>query len=407
MRFLHLTTFYPPWNFGGDGLFVQQLARALVRDGHEVEVAHCVDAFQTLSASIPTLNNELTDDGIVIHSLKSKWGALSPLGTHQTGYPVFKAAKLRQILRREFDVVHFHNTSLLGPKAFELVPQSTRTVSLHTSHELWLVCPTHTLWKNDAKVCDKRTCVSCTLHYKRPPQWWRYTGMLHRASKCVDQFLAPSEFVASTLAEHGFEYPVDYLPNFTADDLAVTARPLQSSPKPYIFYAGRLEPIKGLRWVIHAWEEISEVDLIIAGSGMQQRELQEMAASNPRVKFLGRLPRTSLGQWYAGALASIVPSIGYENCPLACLESFSCRTPVLGFCQAGVKELIDKSNGGLLYKTPEQLKAAVQWLLHDSSFRDRLASNGYDAWKSNWNERCHLDRYYAIIEQVQARKRSR
>lgn len=231
--------------------------------------------------------------------------------------------------------------------------------------------------------------------------------MLHRASKCVDRFLAPSEFVASTLAEHGFDYPVDYLPNFTADDLAVTARPSQSSPKPYIFYAGRLEPIKGLSWVINAWERIPDVDLVIAGSGMQQAELQEMAASNPRVKFLGRLPRTSLGQWYTDALASIVPSIGYENCPLACLESFSCRTPVLGFCQAGVKELIDKSHGGLLYKTPEQLKTAVQWLRDDPLLRARLANNGFQAWEANWNERSHLNQYYKIIERVQSLKRER
>ena len=74
MRFLHLTTFYPPWNFGGNGLFVQQLARALVCDGHHVEVAHCVDAFRTLSEAVPNLNEELADDGIVIHSLKSNWG---------------------------------------------------------------------------------------------------------------------------------------------------------------------------------------------------------------------------------------------------------------------------------------------------------------------------------------------
>jgi glycosyltransferase involved in cell wall biosynthesis len=407
MRFLHLTTFYPPWNFGGDGVFVQQLAQALLRDGHHVEVVHCLDAYRTLSPSISKFNEIPTDDGVIVHSMKSVWGALSPVGTHQTGYPMFKAGRLREILNRDFDVIHFHNTSLLGPKAFELVPKSNRSVSFHTSHELWLVCPTHTLWKNDSKICDKRTCISCTLRYKRPPQWWRYTGMLNRASLCIDQFLAPSEFVARTLRDHGFNYPVDYLPNFAADDLDCPKDHTLDQAKSYVFYAGRLEPIKGLNFAIRAWSMIPDIELVIAGSGMQQGELQQLASSNPRIKFLGRLPRESLGRWYSGALATIVPSVGFENCPLACLESFSCRTPVLGYSQAGVKELIEKSNGGLLYQTPEQLKTAVQWLRDDPLLRDRLASNGFEAWKANWNERSHLNQYYKIIERVQSLKRKR
>ena len=40
MKFCMVTTFYPPYNFGGDGLFVQQLARDLSLAGHQVEVVH-------------------------------------------------------------------------------------------------------------------------------------------------------------------------------------------------------------------------------------------------------------------------------------------------------------------------------------------------------------------------------
>lgn len=40
MRFCMVTTFYPPYHFGGDAIFVQTLARALTAEGHEVEVRH-------------------------------------------------------------------------------------------------------------------------------------------------------------------------------------------------------------------------------------------------------------------------------------------------------------------------------------------------------------------------------
>ena len=39
LRFAFLTTFYPPHNFGGDGIGIQRLARGLVGAGHEVTVA--------------------------------------------------------------------------------------------------------------------------------------------------------------------------------------------------------------------------------------------------------------------------------------------------------------------------------------------------------------------------------
>ena len=50
LRFCFLTTFYPPHNFGGDGIAVQRLARGLVRAGHQVTVVHDTDAFAALSA---------------------------------------------------------------------------------------------------------------------------------------------------------------------------------------------------------------------------------------------------------------------------------------------------------------------------------------------------------------------
>ncbi len=48
LRFCFLTTFYPPHNFGGDGIGVQRLARGLVKAGHRVTVVHDVDAYNLL-----------------------------------------------------------------------------------------------------------------------------------------------------------------------------------------------------------------------------------------------------------------------------------------------------------------------------------------------------------------------
>ena len=45
LRFLHFTTFYPPYSFGGDAMYLYRLCHALADAGHEVDVVHCIDSY--------------------------------------------------------------------------------------------------------------------------------------------------------------------------------------------------------------------------------------------------------------------------------------------------------------------------------------------------------------------------
>ena len=92
MRFCMVTTFYPPYHFGGDAVFVQALARGLTEAGHQVEVVHCEDAYR-LKQEAPPITTE-DPDGVVVHRLRSRLGWLSPLITQQTGKPGLKARQL-------------------------------------------------------------------------------------------------------------------------------------------------------------------------------------------------------------------------------------------------------------------------------------------------------------------------
>ena len=53
LNFLHLSTFYPPWSFGGDAIYIHRLARSLGDDGHHVDVAYCRDAYDLLHPAPP------------------------------------------------------------------------------------------------------------------------------------------------------------------------------------------------------------------------------------------------------------------------------------------------------------------------------------------------------------------
>ena len=77
MRFCMVTTFYPPYSFGGDATYVRALSRGLVARGHEVEVIHCADAFELLHKGPPP-PEPAVEDGVIVHRLSSPLGPISP-----------------------------------------------------------------------------------------------------------------------------------------------------------------------------------------------------------------------------------------------------------------------------------------------------------------------------------------
>jgi len=55
MRYCMVTTFYPPYHFGGDAVLIQPLSNELAKRGHHVEVVHCKDAFDIMTDQQPTV----------------------------------------------------------------------------------------------------------------------------------------------------------------------------------------------------------------------------------------------------------------------------------------------------------------------------------------------------------------
>src|SRR4051812_18506200 len=214
LRFCMVTTFYPPRNFGGDAVAVQSLARALVRAGHHVTVICDDDAYRTLSGNHGPLPPDV-EDGVVVHRLASRFGAIAVGLTQQTGYPIVHGAALRRLLDDgNFDVIHYHNLSLVGgPAALAF----GRGVKLYTAHEHWLVCPTHVLWRYRAEPCPARQCTRCQISYGRPPQLWRHTGLLERELDHVDALIALSCFSRDKHREFGFTRDMEVLPGFVRD----------------------------------------------------------------------------------------------------------------------------------------------------------------------------------------------
>jgi glycosyltransferase involved in cell wall biosynthesis len=405
LKFAFVTTFYPPHNFGGDGIGAQRWARALVRRGHQVTVICDTDVFELLRTG-PSPATVSEDEGVTVHRLRTHIAPLSVLLTQQTGRPIVNGAAINRILTQGgFDVIDFHNVSAIGGPGILALGNA---IKLYTAWEHWLVCPTHVLWRHNREACTGRECIRCQLAYQRPPQLWRYTGLLESNLRHVDAFIALSEFSRAKHREFGFPRDMEVLPGFLPDPEPGAARPVPTgeSPhtRPYFLFVGRLEKIKGLDDVIPVFGRYADADLLIAGDGTYRQHLESIAAGNPRVRFLGNLQQEELARYYSHAIASIVPTAGFETFGFVIIEAFRRGTPVIARRIGPLPELVDACGGGETFQTPDELEQALRRMQHEPGRRERLAAAAYHGYADRWTESAVMPKFFMLLERI-ARQR--
>lgn len=353
---------------------------------------HDLDAFATSNqTSLPVDGS--ANDGIEIISLKSSFGIASPLIVQQTGRPVLHAETFGRLLNTgRFDVVNFHNASLMGgPGIFALGGSALR---VYTAHEHWLVCPTHILWRYKREICTSKECFRCQLTYHRPPQLWRYTGLMEACSRHIDVFIAMSEFSRSKHRDFGFSRDMEVVPpgGGTPDQAEEGESP---HGRPYFFFSGRLEEAKGLQSVLPLFRRFPGADLLVAGAGSLETQLKSEGGGN--IVFLGQLSPHSLAPYYRHAVATIVPSLCYETFGLVLVESLRSGTPVIARDIGPFPDIVTRSGGGILYRTDEDLLAAMHRLKDDPDDNAAMGARGRAAFLKYWQDEVTTDKYLQTI----------
>lgn len=124
---------------------------------------------------------------------------------------------------------------------------------------------------------------------------------------------------------------------------------------------GRLSKEKRLDFIIQFFPEILRTHpnshLVIIGEGPEQAALQQLAATNKHIHFLGRIPYEKLPQYYAAADLFIFASSG-DTFGMVVLEAQACGLPAIVPELGGGKELITPNvSGYILPLTP-----ASRWI---------------------------------------------
>jgi glycosyltransferase involved in cell wall biosynthesis len=277
-------------------------------------------------------------------------------------------------LCRDFrpEIAHVHNVyHQLTPSILSELRRRGVPVVM-SLHDYKVACPTYHLFRR-GRPCEE--CVGGRFHraaltlcadgspgrsllLATESAWHRWVGSYRRSVAC---FLAPSRFLERIMVRAGVPRErLRFFPNFLPAPAEV---PTHAEPDgvPYVLFAGRLAPEKGVPVLLRAMRRVeARGRLLMAGAGPLRTEVERAMGELPadRIRLLGSLGSTELAGYRKGARAVVLPSLGYENAPMTALEAIADRIPLVASRTGGVPEYVREGREGVLVEPGEEVSLA-------------------------------------------------
>lgn len=310
------------------------------------------------------------------------------------------------------DIAHVHLYYGTLSVSVLLALHRMRIPVLHTVHDYRLLCPVNSFMDINGDVCEacakgnSLNCFSKKCSEGKVSQstivmleglYWKY---LNSPLSYIDNFHFVSNFCK--------EKHIQYLPQIKTKSTvfynfsSLTPKENSTNNKRYYLYYGRLSSEKGISTLIEAWSKLpNHINLKIAGNGALfsyvQQKIKELNINN--IQLLGHKNGTELNQLIENAYFVIVPSEWFENNPMAIVESYSLRKPVIGSNIGGIPEIIIENKTGFIFE-PKNILQLRETILK----ADNLSVEQYnDFSKSAFNfalEHFSQDTYYDSLIQV-------
>ena len=339
---------------GGVQSHIAGLGRALVAKGHTVEI---------IAPNPDTVFHGLP----VVSCGASRVRAFG--GTHidVTWAPW---ARVGQVSRRGYDVVHFH--TIWNPLMPFQLATLFRGPKVATFHDV----------PSPSTPGVARAAMPLGSEFVR--------------RVFVDRTIAVSPIVAEYLIGTDFEI----IPN----GVAVPDPLPPAGARGSLLYLGRLEPRKGIATLIEALTLLGPdaPPTRIAGDGYLRAELERAVRDRGlrNVSFLGEV--TELHKWelLRDASALVAPSLGGESFGIVLLEAMAAGAIPIAADNPGYTHLLRERAGELLFPAGDasRLAARIREVLCDDARRDDLR-----AWGERYHRQFLWDRVSERVERVYER----
>jgi glycosyltransferase len=172
---------------------------------------------------------------------------------------------------------------------------------------------------------------------------------------CQDYGIKPNKI---TVINNGLSDK--FIPILHREKLVLKKKYMANPNEKIILYAGRLDKIKGVEYLLKAFRKVLEHEpncrLWIIGDGAYNPLLREAEGIWNRICFSGQLTREQLFELYGVAEIGVVPSL-FESFGYVAVEMMMYGLPVIATATSGLNEIIEDGVSGL----------KVQVTVHDGS----------------------------------------
>jgi glycosyltransferase involved in cell wall biosynthesis len=170
-----------------------------------------------------------------------------------------------------------------------------------------------------------------------------------------------------------------------APDVHTDFTPLPMNTPPRFLFAGRIEPNKGLDWLLRAVARVkAPIHLDVAGSGSERyltrmRELVADLGIDDRVTFHGWLDEDEVLERMRTARAVVFPSVWHEPAGLITLEAAAVGRPVIASAVGGIPEYaLDDFALLVPVRDVDALAGAIDRIACDYEYARTLGQRGYE-----------------------------
>jgi len=210
---------------------------------------------------------------------------------------------------------------------------------------------------------------------------WNYTK--HFYNRC-NTVITPSNAMKKELKRHGITAPIRVVSNGVDTTLFYPRK--VNKKRRTILHVGRLSYEKRIDILIEAFKTIQETSsdttLVIAGSGPQEKYLQDFAKYVKNIKFLGSVPHNKLPKLYSSA-ALFATASPIETEGLVVLEAMACGLPIVGVNAGAIPDIVkDDSNGFIAPSNkPRMLADRITRILKGTKLRKKMEKSSLIAVK--------------------------
>jgi glycosyltransferase involved in cell wall biosynthesis len=348
--------------------------------GHRVKVVTCSNGTpESYSHAIGEVAyRESEYEGIPVIAYRHQ--PMDPAQTFKIGNKDLTLFAQKVIKKEKTNLIHIGHPS----RAMEFMQTSMRLGIKYviTLTDFWFICPKSILLQTSNALCNgPEMGENCLNHCQIPNVQQRLNShipLLSSASKIISPSTSLANLLKSNLPDlhievinHGIKY----------DTIRINERTYQPGDHLTLFYGGSLNPHKGVHLILEAMSMISSdrLKLKIYGSGNSNyTELIEQAAGlDDRVALCGLFTENDIQQIYQDVDVAVVPSIWYENYPLALHEALASQVPALVSDVGGMAEKVGDGFNGFTFRVGDagHLAQRIVELLDDPTLLNGMKVN--------------------------------